>query len=316
MTSFGGDWEDAYVEAVVEPFEDETGASVELVTLYSADAMTQVTAQASAPQFDVVHFSGGQEAIAAEEGLISPINSEELTNFPDLAEGVADSLEEGQGPAIQVTPMGIIYHTEAIDEAPTTWSDILNDDYAGHVAFTDLTNAYGVQTLLAINSELGGTVNDVTPGMEAIGGNVSNGDGIVVATSPDLQAAFAQRNTWIAPYAQDYAFTLIEAGLPVEFTVPESGTTVSYVTANVVEGRENEDAATALIDYSLTPEAQEIFAESMRYTPVNTEVALSDEVENSVLAPEELDTVERVDPHAIDENERDWQDNWNRLITE
>lgn len=316
VTSFGGDWEEAYIEAVVEPFEQETGASVELTTLYSADAMTQVTAQADSPQIDVVHFSGGQEAIAAEEGLISPIDADALTNAPDLAAGVADSLEEGQGPAMQVVPMGIIYHTEEVSEAPTSWEDVLDEEYAGHVAFTDLTNAYGMQTMLAINEELGGSLEDVTPGMEAIGERVNSGDGIVVATSPDLQAAFAQRNVWIAPYAQDYAYTLEEAGVPVDFTVPESGTTVSYVTANLVEGRENQAAATALIDYSLRVDAQETFVEDMRYSPVNTSVTIPDDLEDSILAADSLDSVERVDPHAIDENEGQWMDTWNNLISQ
>lgn len=316
VTSFGGDWEEAYIDAVVEPFEEETGASVELITLYSADAMTQVTAQADAPQIDVVHFSGGQEAVAADEGLISPIDADELTNVSDLAPGIADSLEEGQGPAMQVVPMGIIYHTEEVSEAPTAWEDVLDEDYAGHVAFTDLTNAYGMQTMLAINEELGGSLDDVTPGMEAIGERVTDGDDIVVATSPDLQAAFAQRNVWIAPYAQDYAYTLEEAGVPVEFTVPESGTTVSYVTANLVEGRENQEAATALIDYSLRVDAQETFVEDMRYSPVNTSVALPEGLEDSILAADDLDSVERVDPHVIDDNEGEWLDTWNNLISQ
>ena len=42
VTSFGGDWEKAFIEAVVDPFEEETGAKVELITLYRADALAQV----------------------------------------------------------------------------------------------------------------------------------------------------------------------------------------------------------------------------------------------------------------------------------
>lgn len=315
VTSFGGDWEKAFIEAVVDPFEEETGATVELITLYSADALAQVTAQKASPQIDVVHFSGGQEFTAAQEGLIAPISADELSESDDLIDVATAGLERGEGPVIQLAPIGLVYNTEADAPAPTSWEDLFDEAYAGHIALTDFSNTYGVLSMLRVADALGGGIEDPSAAISDLGALASSGDAIVVPTSPDLQTAFAQRGTWLAPYAMDYAGTLQDAGLPVEFIVPEEGATASLITANVVEGRENPDLAKLFIDYELRPEAQTVFADSMRYSPVNTKVELSDETAESVLTGDELDSVVVYAPGDIAASRQAWTDEWNALIT-
>lgn len=315
VTSFGGDWEKAFIEAVVDPFEEETGAKVELITLYSADALAQVTAQKASPQIDVVHFSGGQEFTAAADGLIAPIASDELSESGDLVDLATAGLERGEGPVIQLAPIGLVYNTEADAPAPTSWLDLFDEAYAGHVALTDFSNTYGVLSMIRVSDTLGGGIDDPSQAIADLGALASSGDAIVVPTSPDLQTAFAQRDTWIAPYAMDYAGTLQDAGLPVEFIVPEEGATASLITANVVEGRDNPDLAKLFIDFELRPEAQALFAENMRYSPVNTKAELSDDAADAVLTGDELDDVVVYSPGDIAADRQSWTDEWNALIT-
>ncbi len=315
VTTFGGDWEAAFIEAVVEPFEEETGASVEMVTLYSADALAQVTAQKASPQIDVVHFSGGQEYTAAQEGLIDPIEASDLTEYDNLVEVATAGLERGEGPVIQLSPIGLVYSTEADAPAPTSWMDLFNEEYAGHIALADFSNTYGVLSMLRVADVLGGGIEDPSEAIADLGELASSGDAIVVPTSPDLQTAFAQRGTWIAPYAMDYAGTLQDAGLPVEFIVPEEGVTASLITANVVSGRDNTELAKLFIDYELRPHAQKVFAEQMRYSPVNTTTELSGDAEGTVLSAEELESAVVYAPGDIAANRAAWTDEWNSLIT-
>lgn len=316
VTSFGGDWEAALIKGVVEPFEAETGAEVTLVTAYSADALAQLTAQAGNPQFDVVHFSGGQEVVAAKDGLILPIEPAALSSYEDLQPLAVEGMEDGYGPVIQVTPVGLVYNSEKIADAPTSWTDVLDSAYAGHVALTDFSNTYGVLSMLRVNDALGGTIDDVTEGITALGDLAASGDAIVVASSADLQTAFAQRDIWLAPYAQDYAETLRQAGLPVEFVIPDEGITASFITANVVAGRENAELAELFIDFSLRPEAQQVFAEMMRYAPVNTAVELSDDVAAAVLGADEFDAIVRYDSQVIAAQRQAWTDDWNARISQ
>src|SRR5690606_13488174 len=79
VNSFGGTFETAFIEHVVEPFEAEYGADVTVVTAYSADALAQIRAQRNSPPYDVAYISGGQEPLAVGEGLFAPIEDSALT---------------------------------------------------------------------------------------------------------------------------------------------------------------------------------------------------------------------------------------------
>ena len=80
----------------------------------------------------------------------------------------------------------------------------------------------------------GGTEANVEPGFTAVKDLLAGS--VIVATSPELQQNFAQNDAWVAPYAQDYAYTLRKAGLPVAFVQPAEGTPAVYITMNLVAG--------------------------------------------------------------------------------
>ena len=126
INSFGGAYETAHRKCVITPFEKETGATVQIVTAYSADAFAQLRAQKAAPQYDVIHFSGGQEIVAAAEGLLSPIDAKKLSNAADVYDIAKAGLAKGEGPAYSVAAIGMIYNSDAMKPAPTSWKDLLN----------------------------------------------------------------------------------------------------------------------------------------------------------------------------------------------
>lgn len=316
INSFGGDYEETHQQAVIEPFEEEYGVTVEVQTAYSADAMAQLTAQADNPVYDVVHFSGGQETAAANDDMLEPVSEDDLEHAADLHPVALEGLERGEGPVMSIAPMGIIFRTDVDAEAPTSWADVTDDQYAEHVALTDFSNAYGMLTFLAINEALGGSLDDIQPGLDELGAMVEDDDAIVVETSPDIQQGFAQRDIWLAPYAQDYAQTLIDAGIPVEFIMPEEGSPGSFITANVVAGTGNEELAKAFVDYQLRPEVQQAWAEALRYSPTNTTVELEGEVAETVAFGDDIDELVRYDAEKIEESSDDWADQWNERITQ
>ncbi|WP_440311854.1 extracellular solute-binding protein [Leucobacter chromiireducens] len=315
VNSFGGDYEATLQEAVIEPFEAETGAKVEVVTAYSADALAQLTAQKGKPQLDVVTFSGGQEVVAAADGLLAPIAETDIEGAADLVPTALDGVKrgEGEGPVIQIAPMGLIYLKDQVKDAPTSWDAVLDPKFAGHVALTDFSNSYGLLTFLAMNAKLGGSTDDVQPGLDAVGGLLAKNDAVVTATSPEIQQAFTQRDIWLAPYAQDYAYTLTKAGLNVGFTVPENSP-ASYITANVVAGTGKEDLATAFVNYQLRPEVQLAWADALRYSPTNMTVEIPAEFAEEVIAGEGLTGLVRFDPTEIDAKRAEWVKAWNALV--
>lgn len=314
INSFGGAYEEAHRECIITPFEKKTGASVQVVTAYSADAFAQLRAQKEAPQFDVIHFSGGQEIVAAREGLLSPIDASKLSNAGDVYDFAKANLAKGEGPAYSIAAIGLVYNSQTADPKPTSWKDLLSEAYSDHTVLTDISNGYGMLGFLMLNQVSGGDLDNIQPGLDAIKTLLDNG-AIVVSTSPEIQQEFAQNDAWIAAYASDYAYTLRKAGLPVAFVQGQEGTPASFITTNLVAGRPNQDLALQFIDMSISPEAQACFAEKLRYSPTNSKVELSDEVAADVAYGEEgVKGLIRFDPVKIEANRAAWVDAWNRTI--
>ncbi|MDZ4046697.1 MAG: ABC transporter substrate-binding protein, partial [Rhodoglobus sp.] len=75
------------------------------------------------------------------------------------------------------------------------------------------------------------------------------------------------------------------------------------------------DLAKLFIDFELRPEAQAVFAENMRYSPVNTQTELSGDAAEAVLTGDELETVVVYAPGDVAASRQSWTDEWNALIT-
>ena len=313
INSFGGAYEEAHRKCIITPFEEATGATVQVETAYSADGFAQLRAQAAAPQFDVMHFSGGQEIVAAREGLLAPIDPASLSNADGLVDAARPNLDGGEGPAYSIVAMGMLYNSEAVD-GPTSWADLANPDWYEHLVLTDMSNTYGMQGFLMLNQVAGGSLDDIQPGLDMVT-EMLDGGAIVVSTSPEIMQEFAQNDAWVAPYSSDYAFVMRDAGLPIGFNQGEEGTPGVYITANLVANRDNQELALQFIDMSISPEAQVCFAEEMSYAPTNVNAELTGEVaEATPFGAEALEGLIRFDPEVIEERRSEWVDAWNRTI--
>lgn len=314
INSFGGSYEKIHRDLVITPFEEKYGVKVKVITAYSSDTLAQLRAQKENPQFDVVHFSGGLETAAAGEGLLSPIKPEELSNYDQMYPFAVAGLDQGIGPMYKTAVIGLLYNTERVATAPTSWKDLAKADYADHVLLTDAaSNTYGMLGMLMINKVAGGTLDDITPGLDFVKGILATST--IVSKSPEIQQNFAQGNAWLAPYAQDYAFTLTKAGLPVKFTLPEEGGVIAPITVNLVAGRPNRDLALKFIDYSIRAEASKGWAEALRYSPTNKTVQLPEDVAAQVTYGEAAaDKLVSFDANKIAANKPAWNEAWTRAI--
>lgn len=314
INSFGGAYEEAHRKCVIDPFEAETGAKVNIVTAYSADAFAQLRAQKDAPQFDVIHFSGGQEIIGAKEGLLLPITAEMVPSLVDLYDFAKTGVDKGEGPAYQIAALGLVYAADKMPAAPTKWADLLNPEYSEHLVLTDISNGYGMIGLLMLNKISGGTMDNIQPGLDAVAKLLDQG-AIVVSKSPEIQQEFAQNDAWLAAYASDYAYTLKAAGLNVKFVQGAEGTPGSFITASLVAGRDNVALASKFVDMELSPGAQACFSEALRYTPTNSKTELPEDVAASVIyGPDATAGLMRFDPTVIEANRSAWVEAWGKTI--
>lgn len=313
VNSYGGPYEDLQEKLIYRPFEQKYNVKIQVVTVYSADMLAQLRAQKSAPQFDVVQFSGGQEIVAAKEGLIAPLSAADLPNAADLYPFAAQGLAKGQGPVSLVTAMGLLYNEKKVPHAPTSWKDLWDPAYGDHLVLTDLSNTFGMQGFLMMNKVWGGDLNDWKPGLKKVSELLDRS--VIITSSPEIQQNFAQNDAWLAPFAQDYAYVIQKSGLPVKFISPKEGSSALYITTNLVAGRPNAEIAKKLIDYTLLPEVQVAFAQGMRYSPTNRKADLPADLAKEIVHGDDLNHLIRFDPTLLQEKAPTLINEWKRTIS-
>lgn len=314
INSFGGSYEKIHRELVITPFEKKYGVKVRVVTAYSSQTLTQLRAQKANPQFDVVHFSGGLETIAAAEKLLSPIAPNELANHGQMYPFAVAGIGKGVGPMYKIAAIGILYNTKMVKQPPTSWRDLTRPEFRNRILITDVaSNTYGMLAFLMMNKVVGGTLEDVKPGIEFVKGILPHAT--IITKSPQIQQNFAQGNAWIAPYAQDYAHTLTKAGLPVKFIQPKEGAVFAPITVNLVAGRPNRKLALQFIDFSIRAEASRGWAMGLRYSPTNKTVKLPKDVASQVIyGPSAVANLVGFDPIKIGKLRPGWNEAWKRAI--
>ncbi len=313
VTSFGGAYEETQRELFKE-FEQEYNAEVEVVTLYSGDALAKIRAEKGNQSIDVVQFSGGQESIAGPEDLILKLDESQLTNLPDLYDSAKDP--NGYAPAYAFSALGIIYNEEEVQTPPTSWKDLWKPEYAGKVAITDISNSFGLQFIVAAAKMMGGDESDIGPGLDELSKLIPNAAAIVKST-PEVGNLFAQGEAVIGAYDSGYAFTFRKQGQPIKFASPAEGAVGSFISAQVVKDSPNAELAVKFVDFLLRPDIQQRFAEANGYSPTNKKAELSEELKAVMPNGEEaVGGLIRLNSDLVNANKAAWTEQWNKLISQ
>ncbi|ASA24719.1 ABC transporter substrate-binding protein [Paenibacillus donghaensis] len=313
VTSFGGAIEETQ-RAYIKQFEEEYNAEVEVVTLYSADALAKIRAEKNNQTIDVVLFSGGQEQIAAKEDLIAKLDPAAMENLDDLYPQALSA--DGYGPTFGYEALGMIYNSEDITTPPTSWKDLWKEEYKGKVGLVDISNTYGNQFLVAVAKMNGGGEDNIQPGLDAIKDLLPNAAAIV-KSSPEVGSLFAQGEASIAPFDSGYAYTFGKQGIPIHFATPQEGAVGIYINAQVVKGSSNPELAQKYIDFLLRPEIQQLTAEGGGYSPTNAQAKLSEDLKAIIPSSEEsFNKLTRLNLELVNANKAAWMEQWSKLITE
>lgn len=312
VTSFGGAIQETQ-EKYIKEFEKEYNAEVEVVTLYSADALAKMRAEKNNPSLDVVLFSGGQEKIAKKEDLIMKLDPSLFKNMDNLFSSAKDS--DGYSVTFGYESLGLIYDENKLSNPPTSWNDLWKKDYSGNVGLVDVSNTYGYYFLLATALMEGGSEDNIQPGLDRVKDLIPN-TAAVVSASPEVGNLFAQEEVVIAPFDSGYAYTFAEQGVPIKFATPKEGGIGIYITANVVKGSQNQELAQKYIDFLLSPEIQTLTAEGGGYSPTNVKTELPSKLKEILPYGEDsFNNLIRLDLEKVNNNRATFTEQWNKLIS-
>ncbi|MGC5626944.1 extracellular solute-binding protein [Georgenia sp. Z1344] len=242
---------------VLEAFTEETGIEAPNDPKNSGQTLAALEAEAAAPAADVAYYGIVFGYQASDAGLVT---SYEPEGFDEIPENLRD--EDGEWFTVHQGAVAFIVNTDELGDVPVpqSWEDLTDPQYEGMVGYLDPTQAaVGYSVLTAANLALGGTLDDPTPGLEWASAMADNG---VVNPAQTATASVQQGEIPILIDADFNGHQLAAAGDPIEVVYPEEGSlAIPYVMSLVAEAP-HESAGQALLDYSLSDEAQALFAES------------------------------------------------------
>lgn len=306
---WGAEQETLVREHIIPVFEEQTGATVELILGGTGDRYAKLYAEVDAPTMDVMYLNHAQTEQATKDGMILPADPEGVPNYNKLY----DMAKVGDGYGVAMIATGLMYSTEEFAEAPTSWSVCFEEEYHGRVAPFVFPGSQGQAFLIMAAKTFGGDEHNIDPGFEAIAGLKPYpliGDGI-----DQINQAFLDGDVVLAPQISGYVYSAQDQGIPVDFCIPEEGAVLALNCAVIPKNTANADLAKIWIDLHLGQECQQGYAEMLYYGPTNSEVVLPDELADKVIYGEEDVAGLYVPDNAhLTAVQDEWVERWNNEI--
>lgn len=260
---------DEFMQALAQPFTEETGIQVLNVVISTGEAQSRLRAERERPQADF--WLSVRPAILEEsfsEGLI-------VEYEPATAAGIRPEFQYEQAhiTAVGTYPLVLFYNTQALErtglEAPTgDWDQLLDESFADQLVMphpaTSGTAYAAIATMLQIHIQQGESED---AGWDYIA-DFNRSIAQYTRSGRAPQTLVAQGEFPIGLGFYDAVWQLQQEGFPVEVVVPNPVFAEPYGAA-VVANAPNLDHAQAFFDYLLTSEAQAVLTQFGNYPVVD-----------------------------------------------
>lgn len=310
--AFGGIWERSLRECVVDPFEAETGKSVEIALGATVQWMNQITASPNNPPLDIVYMPTDIAFEMIRRGLAQKFTEELVPNMKEVTPYFAE-IGDGYGVVHNYGAMGIIYNKETVTEPPASWEDFIAATLEGKwVAAMPSINYPGSTSVLWNLAELrGGGIDNIDPGISVIKEMQDTGNLEFWADPNQVLNGLQSGEFDIAMYWDGRAWAFIDEGNTEKFNYinPAPGSVAAMTWIQVVKNAD--PLAWEFANFALRKEVQGCFGSATRYGVGNGSAEFNETVAHQITRFDEL----TFPPfREIGELQNDWIETWNKEI--
>ncbi len=267
ITVYSGRGEDLIGE-VLERFEDETGANLEVRYGDSAQMALQIDAEGDQSPADVfISQSPGAIGFLDEAGRLAPLDQATLDRVP------ADyRSSDGSWVGITGRVRVLVYNTDLVDEAdlPTSVLDLTDPSYAGRVGVAPANGSFQ-DFVTAMRSAIG---DDATAewlaGMAANESpNYAKNSAILDAvTRGEIEMGLVNHYYLLAALDEDPSLPAANHS----FAPGDLGSLLIVTGSAVIDTSDDAEAAETLIQFLLSEEAQRLSSDAEREYPLVPDV--------------------------------------------
>ena len=265
----------------VTPFEKETGCQVDVKYFGTSDEAVNLM---KSGQYDVVSASGDASLRLVAGGDVAPVNTDLVPNYADVWSFLKDRDWNSVDGQMYGVPHGyganlLMYNTDAVTPAPTSWSAVFDDasDNAGKVTAYDSPIYIADAALYLMNTQPDLGIKDPYALDEeqlqaAVDLLKQQNEQVSESWADYLKevAAFKSGDSVIGTTWQVIASVAQGEGAKVEAFLPDEGSTGWSDTWMIHSDAKNPNCGYAWMDYITSPKAQAAVAEYFGEAPANT----------------------------------------------
>ena len=242
-------------ESVLEDFTAETGIKVVYDTFESNEAMYGVLKNEGA-SYDVVIPSDYMISRMIEEDMLEPLNFDNIPNFEDVDPALKNPDYDPEN--LYSVPymwglLGIIYNTSMVEETPTSWDIMFDENYSGQILmFNNSRDAIGIAL-----KQLGYSYNttDENPIKEAVDLLIQQKPLVQSYVMDDIFEKMQSGSAAIGAYYYGDFLTMQEVNPDLAFCLPEEGTNLYVDAMCIPKNAENKENAEIFINYMCSTQA-------------------------------------------------------------
>jgi putative spermidine/putrescine transport system substrate-binding protein len=305
VQSQGGLVEQTLRDAIIPEFEKLHGIDVQLIIEDDTTILPKLQVARSRAPYDVCTMDNDKAILGAGMGLWAPEQPGKLKNLGAVYKSCQPPATSNY--ASQVYEYPLVYNVQTFGAAPTSWQDLWRPGIT--VGVPHVSQGYGLTFLYIAAMLNGGSATNLEPGYAAI--KRLEKIRIYRSVSQGL-ALFQQKEVDAALFYAHRAQQMIDAGLPVQRTVPKEGSWGMRTGAQIPKQTANMDGALLWVDTMLSVPYQTAFTKSL-YSPTNRDVKVDAALASRLLFGEARVDAIREAPWADILPQRDAiLDRWNR----
>ena len=242
-------------ESVLEDFTAETGIKVVYDTFESNEAMYGVLKNEGA-SYDVGIPSDYMISRMIEEDMLEPLNFDNIPNFEDVDPALKNPDYDPEN--LYSVPymwglLGIIYNTSMVEETPTSWDIMFDENYSGQILmFNNSRDAIGIAL-----KQLGYSYNttDENQIKEAVDLLIQQKPLVQSYVMDDIFEKMQSGSAAIGAYYYGDFLTMQEVNPDLAFCLPEEGTNLYVDAMCIPKNAENKENAEIFINYMCSTQA-------------------------------------------------------------
>ncbi len=285
--AFGGIWEQSLRKCMIEPFEKQTGKTVDVVLGAPTQWLNQIAASPDKPPLDIVYNPTETAYEAISRGLVDKFTPENVPNAFDQAPKFLE-MSGGYGAVHNYGAMGIIYNSTTVKDPPKTWKDFVAGTIAGKwkasMPSVNYPSGGFTVSIWSFAKEYGGSVDNIEPGLKKVSEMSKSGNLSFWNDPNSVLNGLKSGDIDMALYWDGRAYAFIDDGnSDFKYISPEPGVVVAFTWIQKIKN--STPLGYQFANFSLSAAAQSCFGSAVRYGVANKDAVIDPKVAHEITNP-------------------------------